>query len=82
MTIVAYFREKMVELESWNYEQLRKQYVEERRMNKDHKHWRYLWNGVSPKMWEEQEWYDYMNAHNMKNPYAAEKSASIEDFFS
>jgi hypothetical protein len=71
----------MVDLESWDYEQLRKQYVEERRLNKNHKLQRPLWNGVSPKMWEEQEWYDYMSAHNMKDPYAAEEFASIADFF-
>jgi hypothetical protein len=81
MTIVAYFREKMVELGPWNYEQLRKQYVEERRMNKEHKHWRYLWNGVSPNMWNEQEWYDYMKAHNMSDPYAKKPEATIEGFF-
>ena len=81
MTIVAYFREKMVDLESWDYEQLRKQYIEERRQNKEHKYWRPLWNGVSPDMWNEQEWFDYMVSHNMQDPYAAEKSASLEDFF-
>jgi hypothetical protein len=81
MTIVAYFREKMVELKSWDYEQLRKQYVEERRGNKEHKYWRPLWNGVSPSMWEEQEWYDYLKAHNMEDPYEKEKSANLEDFF-
>ena len=81
MTIVAYFREKMVELGSWDYEQLRKKYVEERRMNKEHKHWRYLWNGVSPNMWNEQEWYDYMKAHNMSDPYKKEVAASLDSFF-
>jgi hypothetical protein len=81
MTIVAYFREKMVELKSWDYEQLRKQYVEDRRNNKQHKYYRQLWNGVSPNMWEEQEWFDYMKSHNMEDPYAKEKSASLEDFF-
>jgi len=81
MTIVAYFREKMVELKSWDYEQLRKQYVEERRNNKDHKYYRPLWNGVSPGMWEDQEWYDYLKAHNMEDPYKKEEIASLELFF-
>ena len=52
MTIVAYFREKMTDLKSWDYEQLRKQYIEERRMNKDHPLQRPLWNGVSAGMWD------------------------------
>ena len=81
MTIVAYFREKMVELKSFFYEHLRKQYIDERRLNKDHKLQRPLWNGVSAGMWEEQEWYDYMKAHNLKDPYAKQSSSSLEDFF-
>jgi len=81
MTIVAYFREKMVDLKSWDYEQLRKRYIDERRMNKSHKYYRPLWNGVSPDMWNEQEWYDYMKANNMEDPYVVEKAASLEDFF-
>jgi len=84
MTIVAYFREKMLDLKSWDYESLRKQYIEERRQNKDHKYYRPLWNGVSPNMWEEQEWYEYMKKHNMKDPYSnvVQHAASLEDFFS
>lgn len=81
LTLVCYFREKMVELKSWDYEMLRKQYVEERRQNKDHKFHRPLWNGVSPGMWEDQEWYDYMKKHNMPDPYAKEEAASLDAFF-
>ena len=81
MTIVAYFREKMVDLKSWDYEQLRKQYIDERRLNKEHKYWRPLWNGVNADMWHEQEWYDYMSTHNMQDPYAAETVSNLEDFF-
>ena len=81
VTIVAYFREKMLELKSWEYESLRKQFVDERRLNKDHPLQRNLWNGVSAGMWESQEWYDYMKAHNMEDPYKQEKTSSLEDFF-
>jgi len=81
MTIVAYFREKMTELKSWGYEQLRKQYIEERRANRDHKYYRPLWNGVSPSMWDEEEWHDYMKKHNMPDPYAASVATSLESFF-
>lgn len=80
MTIVAYFREKMVELKSWDYEQLRKQYIEERRANHEHKFWRPLWNGVSPSMWEDQEWFDYMNKHNIQDPYS-KNTSSLDAFF-
>jgi hypothetical protein len=71
----------MVELKSFFYENLRKQYIDERRLNKDHKLQRPLWNGVSAGMWEEQEWYDYMKAHNMPDPYGKEAASSLEDFF-
>ena len=81
LTLVCYFREKMVELKSWDYEMLRKQYVEERRQNKEHKFHRPLWNGVSPGMWDDQEWYDYMKKHNMPDPYAKETAASLDSFF-
>ena len=81
MTIVAYFREKMIDLKSWDYEKLRKQYIEERRQNKDHKYYRQLWNGVNPDMWEEKEWYDYMKKYNMQDPYAKKKAASLEGLF-
>ena len=82
MTIVAYFREKMVDLESWDYEFLRKQYIDERRLNKDHPLQRTLWNGVSAGMWEQQEWFDYMKAHNMTDPYTVAAASTLEDFFS
>jgi len=81
MTIVAYFREKMLELKSWEYENLRKQFVDERRLDKSHKFQRPLWNGVSPGMWEDQEWYDYMKTHNIPNPYAKQETASLDAFF-
>lgn len=81
ISLVCYFREKMLELKSYEYEALRKQYVEERRMNKDHPLHRPLWNGVSPGMWEEKEWYDYLHAHGMVDPYGKDEVASLEGFF-
>jgi hypothetical protein len=81
ISLVCYFREKMLELKSWEYEQLRKQFVEERRQNKDHEFWRPLWNGVSPNMWDSQEWFDYMEAHNMEDPYKKAPAASLDAFF-
>lgn len=81
ISVVCYFREKMLELKSYDYEALRKQYVEERRMNKAHPLQRPLWNGVSPGMWEDKEWYDYLHAHGMKDPYGKDEVASLEGFF-
>ena len=81
MTIVAYFREKMVDLKSWEYEFLRKQYIYDRHLNKDHKYYRPQWNGVSPNMWEDQEWFDYMEKHNMADPYKEKQTADLSGFF-
>jgi len=77
MTIVAYFREKMTTLMSWEYENLRKQYIDERRLNPNHRLHRNLWNGVSENMWKEQEWYDYMEANGMSDPYVEKKGATV-----
>ena len=83
MSLVAYFREDMFNLKSWEYECLRRQFVDERRFNKNHKEWRPFWNGVGVKMWESQEWKDYMKKHNMADPYADPYAvSSIEQFFS
>lgn len=81
ISVVCYFREKMLELKSYDYEVLRKQFVDERRLNKAHRLQRPLWNGVSPGMWESQEWYDYLHAHSMKDPYGKAEVATLEDFF-
>jgi hypothetical protein len=81
MTIVAYFREKMVDLKSCEYENLRRKYVDERRLNEKHILWRKGWNGVSPDMWDQAEWYDYMKKHNIENPYPIKEQTSLENFF-
>ena len=62
ISIVCYFREKMVELGSKEYEDTRYEYVESRRLNPEHPEQRKLWNGISPGMWEDKEWYDYLEA--------------------
>ena len=51
LTVVAYFREKMLQLGSWEYEMLRKRFVTEQG----------LWEG----MWRSQAWADYLAEHNM-----------------
>lgn len=92
MSLVYYFREDMDKLGSWEYESLRRAYVDERRKNEEHEHWRKGWNGVSPGMWEEREWYDWLG--NMSDlmlgddsllreyhPEAFDKEGTLEEFF-
>lgn len=81
LSIVAYFRENMLELKSWEYENLRRQFIEERKHNENHPEWRKLWNGISPGLFESKEWYDYMNANGMKDPYGGVVAQSLEGFF-
>ena len=86
-TLVCYFRENMLELGSWEYEQTRKNFVEFCRQNKEHEYWRAGFNGVYPGMWTSQEWYDYCKEHggiemlNQYHPEATAVKASLEDFF-
>lgn len=87
MSLVFYFREDMENLGSWEYEKTRREYVDSRRLNEEHKLWRPFWNGVSPSMWTEQEWYDYLNERMGKDtlqkyhPEALETKSTLEDFF-
>jgi hypothetical protein len=92
ISLVVYFREKMLELGSKAYEDCRFDYVESRRLNKEHPgqfyedgSMRHLWNGVSPGMWEEKEWYEYCESKVGQeelikmHPQAA--NTSLEEFF-
>ena len=87
ISIVAYAREKMALLGSFDYENLRRQFVDDRRLNEEHPEWRPLWNGVSTKMWDSQEWYDYLRERGGEemltkyHPSASTGSASLEDLF-
>lgn len=86
-SVVCYFREKMLELGVKEYEDCRFNFVEERRLNEEHPEWRLLWNGISPGMWESEEWYEYLNKTlgeeilNKYHPESKSQSASLEDFF-
>lgn len=86
MSLVFYFREDMLKLGSWEYEHLRRAYVDDRRKNEEHPLWRPYWNGVSPGMWEEQEWYDWLGRISdimlrEYHPEAFNSEGSLEEFF-
>jgi hypothetical protein len=93
ISLVCYFRENMLQLGSKEYEDCRYDFVESRRLNKEHPgqfyedgSMRHLWNGVSPSMWDSEEWYEYLEAKLgrdtlMKYHPDAEKSNSLEGFF-
>lgn len=88
ISLVCYFREKMSDLGSWEYEQQRFNFVESRRLNKQHPEWRPLWNGISAGMWESPEWYEYLSGTEggeemlrEYHPKAFHIPASLEEFF-
>jgi hypothetical protein len=59
-SVVCYFRENILELGPKEYEDYRFNFVESRRLNKEHELHRPLWNGISPGMWDSQEWKEYL----------------------
>ena len=87
ISLVCYFRENMLELGSYEYEQTRELYVATRREDKEHPLHRPLWNGVSPGMWDEREWYDFLESKMGRevvekyHPKAYETTSSLEDLF-
>jgi hypothetical protein len=94
VSLVCYFREKMLDLGSKEYEDLRYEYVESRRLNKEHPGHlnedgsaRHLWNGVSQGMWDNDEWYDYLRnkgRQDLVDKYHPPKTTTVgalENFF-
>ena len=63
MSVVMYFRESMISCGSRKYEECRREFVYMRRDNKEHPLWHESWNGVSPSMWDTEEWANYLG-HN------------------
>jgi len=88
ISLVVYFREKMLELGSKEYEDCRYDYVESRRTNKEHPGHigRNLWNGIDAGMWESDEWYRYLESKlgvetlHKYHPLSVETN-SLEGFF-
>ena len=55
----------MLELGTKQYEDYRFNFIESRRLNKEHPLWRPLWNGISPGWEKSKEWGEYlMNQEN------------------
>jgi hypothetical protein len=86
ISLVVYFREKMLELGSKEYEDTRYDFVEHRKNDKEHPEQRPLWNGVSAGMWESKEWYDFCEKklgrdELLKYHPDAKEQQSLEEFF-
>ena len=87
ISLVCYLREKMLELGSKEYEDHRFNYVESRRKNKEHPLQRRLWNGISEGMWNEKEWYNYLDQNGGRemldkyHPEANDQISTIDSLF-
>lgn len=72
MSIVMYYRTDMSSCGTKPYEELRRQFVYSRRDNPEHPgHWnedgskRHKWNGISPGMFESEEWGNYLKINGL-----------------
>jgi hypothetical protein len=85
ISIVAYFRENMLECSAKKYEDLRSEFIDHRKSNKQHKEWREHWNGVSPNMYTSDEWYDYIRLRYgddfLKEYHPEAFEISLDSFF-
>ena len=87
VSLVVYFREKMLELGSKAYEDIRMQFVQDRKDNKEHPNQKPLWNGVTEGMWQSDEWKEYLIAKGglemakKYEPDLMEEKSSLEEFF-
>ncbi len=91
ISMIAFFHERMLELGSYDYEDTRREFVDSRRMNLDHPEQRSRWNGISPGLWESDEWIDYLLAKGdqgkswlqeyHKDLYDRRFGNSIDNFF-
>lgn len=88
ISLVCYFRENMLKLGSYDYELIRKSFVDSRRLNQEHKFWKPMWNGVSANMWDSDEWHCYLTEAGGEDmlrqyhPEALEEQTTLEGFFS
>jgi hypothetical protein len=71
LSIIAFFHEGMLRLGSYEYEDSRRQFIDSRRLNKEHPEWRERWNGISPGCFSDnkendpslaKEWYDWLKS--------------------
>lgn len=82
LSVVAYFREDMLQLKSWEYEAARRQFITERSKNENDPYWRPQWNGVAPGWETSDEWRLFLKAHNMKDEDGKVSTGkNLEDFF-
>jgi len=89
MSVVMYFRESMLECGSRKYEDTRRSFVYMRANNKEHPLWKEGWNGVSPGMWDTEEWGEYLGNNGLTDEAEevlskigkSDRLVTLEDYF-
>jgi hypothetical protein len=88
--MIAFFHEGMLALGTYDYENTRREFIDSRRLNPDHPDQRYRWNGITPGLWESEEWIDYLLAQPQgkgwlesyhKDLYDRRFGNSLDNFF-
>lgn len=67
LSLVLYFRESITDCKSFAYEEARKRYVYMRKQDKTLPEWREGWNGISPGMFFEDKWFEYLRMNGLDN---------------
>lgn len=90
ISMIAFFHEGMLTLGTYDYENTRREFIDSRRLNPDHPDQRYRWNGITPGLWESDEWIDYLLAQPQgkgwlesyhKDLYDRRFGNSLDNFF-
>lgn len=63
LSLVFYFREKMLECNNAKMEDLRRKFIYARKDNENHPLWHPGWNGVSPNCFYGDEWISFLKNH-------------------
>ena len=81
ISVVCYMREKMSDCKTKAYEDARYNFIESRRLNKNHPDWRERWNGISAGMWESVDWRNYLmdnGLHEYADELTITKAAALD----
>lgn len=87
ISLVAYFREGMLEGGSYEYETLRKEFVEFNKTDETDPNWRPMYNGVFPDMWNSEKWHEYLKNYGTEemiqkyHPEFLKSSVDLDEFF-
>ena len=79
ISLVSYFREKMLETGEKEYEDIRKEFIESRRLNPDHPNWFPKWNGVTPGVFYTDEWKEFLLSQDRGEEFLQKYHPDLQD---